>query len=216
MLTHYHEDHAGNAGFLSKKLNVPIYGNPYTEEALRERVKLKPYEYLIFGRLESAPISLLPDVVQTINYRFEPIYTPGHSRDHTVYFEASQGWVFSGDLFLGSKIKFWRKDEDMLATIASLEAVLTLEFDSLFCGHNPKLGNPKKFIRMKLERLLSLIGCVKDLQGQGCTNGEVISRLCRSKEVLLERILTLGDVSYKNMVVAAINAVSAEAEIIAS
>ncbi len=35
-LTHYHEDHAGNAGFLEKTLGVPVYGHPETVSALKK------------------------------------------------------------------------------------------------------------------------------------------------------------------------------------
>jgi len=116
-LTHYHEDHAGNADFLEKKLSVPVYGHP--------------------------------------------VHTPGHSIDHVIYHDRDQGWVFSVDLFLGANIKFFRKDEDILQTINSLEKTITLDFDRLFCGHNPKMDDPKSYLGAKLEQLLLLMDEVK-------------------------------------------------------
>ena len=93
-LTHYHEDHAGNAGFLKEHLNVPVYGHQLTIENLKTNVRLKPYEYYLFGRLEKAEITPLPRIIETNKYKFTPIHTPGHSQDHVIYHEKDEGWVF--------------------------------------------------------------------------------------------------------------------------
>jgi len=203
-LTHYHEDHAGNAGFLKKHLNVPVYGHPLTVENLKTNVRLKPYEYYLFGQLEKAEISPLPRVIETNNYKFIPIHTPGHSQDHVIYHEKNEGWVFSGDLFLGPKIKFFRKDENILLTIESLYRLLSLDFNCLFCGHNPKTKNPKIFVRNKVEQLHLLMDNVNTLINKGYSDKETLKRLTKGKEFYSGVIFTLGDVSYKNMVIDAI------------
>jgi len=206
-LTHYHEDHAGNAGFLEKTLAVPVYGHSATVLALQKNVALKPYEYYMFGRLEKANITPLPKVIETDKYQFYPVHTPGHSIDHVIYHERNEGWVFSGDLFLGSRIKFFRKDEDIVQTIDSLKKTIDLDFDSLFCGHNPKMNQPKSHLGAKLEQLLLLMNEVEKSIYEGLVDKEILRRLRKGKEAHLAGIITLGDVSYKNMITSAIGAI---------
>jgi glyoxylase-like metal-dependent hydrolase (beta-lactamase superfamily II) len=204
LLTHYHEDHAGNAKFLVDN-GIPVYGNHNTAITLRNNIRLKPYEHILFGRLEKVIINSLPKTVVTKNYNLVPIHTPGHSIDHTVYYEPYQGWLFSGDLFLSPKIKYWRKDENIKETLNSLDRILQLDFDCLFCGHNPQLNNPKQLIKLKREQLISLVEQVDHLIKLGLLEKEIINLLVKGNEKRLAKWLTLGDVSYKNMVLAAID-----------
>jgi glyoxylase-like metal-dependent hydrolase (beta-lactamase superfamily II) len=211
-LTHYHEDHSGNAAFLVNS-GVQVFGHNETVKALARHNRLKPYEHILFGKLEPAIINILPEKIETNRFILTPIHTPGHSHDHTVYYEPNQGWLFSGDLFLSPKIKYWRKDEDLLATINSLDLVLQLDFQSLFCGHNPKLNNPKNFLTAKKNQLLTLLGKVDALISKGLCQNEVIRTLCKGKEAHIAKWFTLGDASYKNMIVSAIDVVKSSQEI---
>ncbi len=61
-------------------------------------------------------------------YKLHPIHTTSHSSDHIIYHEIEQGWVFSGELFLSRKIKFFRQDEDIALTINSLKKLISLDF----------------------------------------------------------------------------------------
>ncbi len=212
LLTHYHEDHSGNAAFLVKS-GIQVFGHNETVKALAKQNRLKPYEHLLFGKLEPATINILPNRIETNRFIFTPIHTPGHSLDHTVYYEPNQGWLFSGDLFLSQKIKYWRKDEDLSATINSLDLVLQLDFQSLFCGHNPQLNNPKKSLIAKKNQLLTLLGKVDALISEGLCRNEVINTLCKGKEAQFAKWFTLGDASYKNMIVSAIDVVKRNQEI---
>jgi glyoxylase-like metal-dependent hydrolase (beta-lactamase superfamily II) len=204
VLTHYHEDHAGNAGLLLSN-GITVLGHEKTATKLKNKIRLKPYEHILFGKLEPAEIDLLPDVVSTKHYDLFPVHTPGHSLDHTVYHEPNRGWLFSGDQFLGRKIKYWRKDEDMHSTLQSLERVLKLDFDSLFCGHNPKLKNPKRHLESKRQQLLDLVGKVNQLSERGLSKKEILNELVKGREKRVAKWLTLGDASYKNMIEAAMD-----------
>jgi glyoxylase-like metal-dependent hydrolase (beta-lactamase superfamily II) len=203
-LTHYHEDHAGNARYLVDN-GIKVQGHEKTVQKLQQNNNLKPYEYILFGKLEKAVIEPLPEVIHTKHYELIPIYTPGHSIDHTVYHEPHRGWLFSGDLFLGQKIKYWRKDENMQSTLQSLDCILKLSFDHLYCGHNPKLKNPKKYIELKRQQILDLIEQVNQLAKLGFSRREIISKLTKGKEKRITKWITLGDVSYKNMITAAMD-----------
>lgn len=203
LLTHYHEDHSGNAGLLVNN-GIPVYGHQLTKSKLEKKNQLKPYEHILFGKLEQTSIEPLTEAVHTKHYALIPVHTPGHSSDHTVFHEPNRGWLFSGDLFLGPRIKYWRKDEDMYETIRSLERVLKLDFAQLFCGHNPKLRKPKRYIELKRQQLLELVDKVSGLSKLGHNSRDIIKLLAKGKETYIAKWFTLGDASYKNMIMAAI------------
>lgn len=209
-LTHYHEDHAGNARYLNKVLNLPVYGHPLTASTLKKHIQLKPYEYFMFGPLQAAEIHNVPAVVETGRFTLHPIHTPGHSADHVIYHEKNEGWVFSGDLFLGSKIQYFRKDENIIQTLNSLKLLASLEFDKLFCGHNPKLQNPKIFVEKKIKQIQSILEEVKTLTEQGVEDKEILKRLVKNTNDFIPRLISLGDVSYKNLIQASIDSVRKE------
>lgn len=204
-LTHYHEDHAGNAGYLNRQHGIPVYGHPLTREILQRSVKLKPYEKYIWGKLEPADILPVGDRVETANYCFRVVHTPGHSVDHVVYLEENEGWLFSGDMYLGARIKYFRSDEDIVQTIASLKKLASLRFNKLFCGHNPQLEQPHHALQRKIDHLENVLGNVRHLYLQGKSCKQILRELLKGKESWLVKVITLGDVSYKHMLLSALN-----------
>lgn len=203
-LTHYHEDHAGNAGYLQERFDIPVYGHALTAEMLKQKIKLKPYEHYMWGALDAARVLPLENYFTTENYRFEVIHTPGHSHDHVVFWEKSQGWLFSGDMYLGARIKYFRSDEDIYQTVVSLNTIAALDFDILFCGHNPQLVEPVKAIQRKIDHLENIIGQVRQLHESGLPQREILRRAVQGRESWLARLITLGDVSYRHMVLSAL------------
>lgn len=204
-LTHYHEDHAGNAAYLLNACGIPVYGHTLTRAALSRRVALKPYELYMWGHLAPVAVKEFDGHIDTENYRFEVVHTPGHSVDHVVYWEKTQGWLFSGDMYLGARIKYFRADEDVMQTIASLKKIASLDFGTLFCGHNPQLNNPVNQIKRKLAFFENIVGDVSDLVALGAGNAEIIGRLVGKREYWPAKVITLGDVSYKNLIKSAID-----------
>jgi glyoxylase-like metal-dependent hydrolase (beta-lactamase superfamily II) len=62
------------------------------------------------------------------------LYTPGHSLDHLCLYEPRQGWLFSGDLFVGGRDRALRSGCDIWQIIASLKAIAALPVVCLFAG----------------------------------------------------------------------------------
>jgi glyoxylase-like metal-dependent hydrolase (beta-lactamase superfamily II) len=206
-LTHYHEDHAGNAAYLQKHLDLDVRCSCLTASILAEKVRLRPYELYMWGGLATVQAKPVADNFFSDQYQFKVISTPGHSLDHVVYLEEKEGWLFSGDMYLGSRIKYFRKDEDVLQTIASLKKIACLNFDKLFCGHNPQLKQPVRAIERKIDYLENILGEVRQCHLSGVPEKELIKRLLKNKEYWPARIVTLGDVSYKNLLLSALKAV---------
>lgn len=209
-LTHYHEDHAGNAAYLNKALELPIYAHPLTKKKLSQKVKLQPYEKYMWGNLECIEVNPVDTAFSSSNFHFRCLHTPGHSSDHQVFLEENQGWLFSGDMYLGARIKYFRRDENIVQTINSLKMMTALNFDKLFCGHNPQMHNPQKALQRKVDHLESVYGEVRQLYSQGWPKKTIIKTLVKGRESWLPKAITLGDVSYKNMITSSINCLQEE------
>jgi len=109
------------------------------------------------------PSETLPvgDVIQTKNYEFEVIETPGHSVGHIALVERSQGWCFSGDIFARENLKVIRPDEDMRETIKSMEKLISLDAERLIL-----FTSVGKIIEKGREALAACIRYLEDLSGK--------------------------------------------------
>lgn len=210
LLTHHHEDHSGNVAAIMKEKQIPAYGHPKTIEKMRDGFNILMYQHLIWGKAGIANILPYPSIIETGEFSLIPIHAPGHSKDHTIFFEKNRGWLFSGDLYLGSKIKYFRADENLNDTLNSLREVLKIDFDSLFCAHNPREHNGHSALQMKLEYLENFCGEVARLLGSGLSEKEVIKKMSK-QEVRFVKMLTFGNVSFGQMVHKAIQCVNAKA-----
>lgn len=199
LLTHHHEDHSGNASLISRTRNIPVFAHPETAKKLSTGFKIMPYQLLLWGKASPVDVSELPGVIEGERIKLVPVHAPGHSKDLTVYHEKDRGWLFSGDLYLGSRIKFFRADENIHETISSLKKVLRLDFRKLFCGHNPKLSDGKKYLMEKHDYLENLCGEIRRLGEKGYSVKEIKRALSR-KENLFVYLLTFGNASFSNLV----------------
>ena len=203
LLTHHHEDHSGNAVIVKKMKNADVYGHSLTVKKMSEGFNILPYQHLLWGKSYKVEMAEYPDKVKTKNYEIIPISTPGHSKDHSSFFVKSEGWIFSGDLYLGPKIKFFRSDENIVDTIVSIKKVISLDFDAIFCSHNPQVAGGKKQLYLKLNYLEEIYGNVKMLYEKGCKPGEILTRL--GKEKLFIKLFTCCNVSFKNIILSTIS-----------
>jgi glyoxylase-like metal-dependent hydrolase (beta-lactamase superfamily II) len=199
LITHYHEDHSANAGAIRKALGVPAYGNPLTVKKLSAPSKILPYQHLMWGKSDPVDLAIHQPVHDSGRGRFRPIHTPGHSKDHTAYLEENRGYLFSGDLFLGERIKYFRADENLGEQISSLRRILAYDFDALFCAHRPLMKNGKEAIRNKLDFLENFYGSVKRLKDNGMRLGDITRHLDRHQDRLV-KWLTMNNASFANMV----------------
>ncbi len=199
LLTHYHEDHSGNAAQIRRTFSAEVLGHCLTAEKMNGRLNILPYQHLIWGKAGRVPVVPLCGSIDTGGYRFLPVHTPGHSKDHTVYLETCNGWLFSGDLYLGDRIKYFRSDEKFRDQIKSLKTVLALDFNALFCAHHPIPEGGKARLAAKLSFLEDFYGRVWDLKQKGLSESEIIARLDLKQDRLVKWV-TLGNACFANMV----------------
>ena len=201
VLTHHHEDHTGNAAYLKRKLHVPVYAHPHACKLLSQGLNIPPLGVLITGdvdRVDAIPL-FESQVVDTGKYQLKPIFTPGHTEDHYAFYLKEKGWLFSGDLYVADRIKYFSDFESMKKQIESLKKLCLLDFEVLLCSHNPKFKNGKKHLQAKLQDLESFYGVVLNLYAKGYGYQEILHETGR-KENKIYDFISLGAFNAENMV----------------
>lgn len=142
LLTHGHVDHAGAAGDLAQRLDLPIEG---PHEADRFWIAQLPLQSLTFGFRKVSAFEpdrwlVQGDEVRFGNVTLEVRHCPGHTPGHVVFFHAPSRLAIVGDvLFQGSigRTDFPRGDYATL--IRSIrEQLFPLGDDVSFIpGHGP-------------------------------------------------------------------------------
>ncbi len=199
LITHHHEDHSGNAARLGQEMNADVYVPRRGLEFVRDGFHLRPYQRIIWGTPRRFEPRVSPEEMELEEgWRLRAVDAPGHSPDMTCYLEPARGWLFSGDLYVTSRPRFMRADEDVDQQITSLGRVLDLEFSTVLCAHRGVVVDGHRAIRAKLDYLVSLRDEVRLLHGQGRTIGE-ITKVLSGRENHLS-LITLYDFSKRNLV----------------
>ncbi len=193
-LTHFNEDHSGNAAALRQQHKCPVLTGPQTATRIATSFPLLPYERFWFGSIDPCPYTQpLPDWLEAGPYRLKPIPTLGHSDDHHVFLEEREGWLFAGDFYIGN-LKVFRRGENIHQMIAATRQLLTHDFDTVFCGHNPVLTNGHKAVARKLHYLETLVERVQTAHRRG-VRGQALVRAAGLQEQWWLRVFTTNDVS---------------------
>lgn len=100
-------------------------------------------------------------------------YLPGHTNDSMCMHEPNQGWLFSGDLYVASKVRYGHSEESVSQQLTSLESAIALDFDTLFCAHQGIIENGKQALKKKYDYLDSLQQQVKELDRQGLSSKQI-------------------------------------------
>lgn len=176
VLTHLHEDHCGMAAPLAAG-GIPVYCHPDYVSAAGSALRFPYYRRLLSGRPEPFPARPLGPKVETERFSFQVIHTPGHAPDHIALYEPQRGWLFSGDLFLGTKVVTVTRHESMPLLMDSIARVLELDFDELFCAHAGRVEGGKEALRAKFSALQRIQEEVHRLAGLGWSPGKVTRHL---------------------------------------
>lgn len=163
MLTHQHEDHAGNVDLVAA-LGLPIAIAASTLDALRAgETHVGLYRRLIWGRqrpFADGLVSFAHDALQLLP-------APGHSADHHVVWDAEREVLFGGDLYLGMKVRVARPGEDPRELARTLRRMIALRPKVLFDGHRGLVPNAVKALAAKADWLDETIGRIDALIAAG-------------------------------------------------
>jgi glyoxylase-like metal-dependent hydrolase (beta-lactamase superfamily II) len=197
--THHHEDHTGNNFWIRKKYGLLPLAHRKTSFYLRDPSQWIPwYRRLVWGCPHPSETGELDSKIQTRNFEFRVIPTPGHSDDHICLYEPSQGWLFSGDLFISQQVKYLRRDENIDSIIDSLKRVAALHPKKMFCSFSGSIDRPEDAIHHKIEYLENLRNEVGKGLERGLSPREIQRRLLGREDQF--SFITSGHISKKNLI----------------
>jgi glyoxylase-like metal-dependent hydrolase (beta-lactamase superfamily II) len=179
VVTHWHEDHAGNAPSLASR-GLPMLMHRECETRLRARPRIRAYRHLVWGataRLEAPLQSFDPAPL-------EIIHLPGHTRDHLVVWDAEQKVLVSGDLFLGVKVRVAHESESPRTLLSSLRTAAALEPRLLLDAHRGPLTDAASKLRAKADWLEGTIAEIESLGMRGDPE-RAIARRVLGREALV-------------------------------
>ena len=208
IVTHYHEDHSGNIDLLQRHFDCPVYASAECCEIMKAPPPISFAQRMTWGnRPAYAQLTTIQEQLVTDHHTFQVIPVPGHAQDMIVLYEPEQKWLFSADLYVHHYIGYMLPEESIAQQIQSIRRVLELDFDVLFCGHNPQFKGGKILLEKKLSFLERFFEDVAALYHRGYQAREIFSQL-KFKENRITYWLSGGHLSRINMVRAVIRDLS--------
>lgn len=183
-LTHFHEDHSGNAAWFAERYEIPVYMSERTAETMR-KPQIPFYRRRVWGDLVTVVGKVLGNKLSTPKHEFDVFPTPGHSHDHVSFVAEQQGWLFSGDLFLNRRLHFGTPEESVPELIQSIDRALSYSFQPLFCGHSGVSEHGREALEGKKQFLVNLREKTVKLSEKGYT-GKQIARKLLPRQLLLK------------------------------
>lgn len=178
LLTHAHEDHAGNIAALAQAGCV-IDAADATLQLVRSPAPIGFYRRATWG----SPTPLGGSISRASDPMLERIPTPGHSPDHHVIWDHTTGSCFGGDLFIGVKVRVAHIAEDHRATIASLRRIAALTPARYFDAHRGLLPNAARLLHAKADWLEETVSAIEARIHDGETDA-AIRRIVLGRENL--------------------------------
>lgn len=177
--THHHEDHIGANAEISREHGCAAFAHPLALPILHDpaKLRLQLYRRVFWGWPLPSKGREIPSEIATERYRFQVLHTPGHSPDHIALYEPSEGWAFTGDLFIGGKDRAFRPDYDIGDILNSLRRLASLNISWLFPGSGSVRQNPQAEIASKIAYLEGLRARIREMSAQGLDARQIARRL---------------------------------------
>ena len=192
IVTHWHEDHSGNAATLAQRYPVWMWGG--TEERLRAFPRVKLYRHVVWGRPRalSAPVQPIGTVPVPL------VHTPGHSFDHHVVHDPGSDTLFGGDLWLGVKVRVIGREENPYEIVESLTKAIALRPARVFDAHRGPIDDPIDALRAKRDWLQETLTAIEGRLRRGDSERAILREVLGGKE--LSALVTEGEYSRRNLV----------------
>lgn len=193
LVTHYHEDHAGNIERVARR-GIPIAASVETMARMRSPAPIRFYRRATWG---SAP-PLRTDTAAFASDDLTLIPAPGHSTDHHVVWDETDGTLFGGDLYLGVKVRIAHPGEDPRLLSATLRRIAALGPTRLFDAHRGYVAHPGPLLVAKADWLDETISAIERRIAAGASNAAIVRELFGGES--LPGYFSGGDYSRTNFV----------------
>jgi ribonuclease/clavin/mitogillin len=193
VLTHHHEDHAGNVELVARG-GLPIAAAQSTLDALRAHHPIGTYRRVVWGRRTRFVSPITPYSTDALAL----VATPGHSHDHHIVWDRETGTLFAGDLFLGVKVRLAHHDENPRQLVESLRVAVRLSPERMFDGHRGLVTDPVSSLRAKADWLEETIARIDRRLDEGWSERAITREVLGREEA--EYYVSLGDLSRLNLI----------------
>ncbi|HUV52978.1 MAG TPA: MBL fold metallo-hydrolase [Dehalococcoidia bacterium] len=204
--THFHEDHIAANSVLQKKFGLKIYASRESIPLIKKMPKLPQYQEIVWGYPVPTEVDLIPRRLETEHYSFDVIDTPGHCEGHVALIERTEGWCFSGDLYVSPEPKAIWSGEDMAEVTRSMKKLIEYPTDklTLFTSLGLVVPDGREALQACVRFLEESARRAKELARQGLSIAAIRDELFGRESILAS--VTEGDVSAENMVRALLRA----------
>ena len=139
VLTHCHFDHVYNANSIKKRDNCLIYASKKCAEHLKNLDEVTVQGFFSSSKEPVIVDKILKDkdVIDTGEYSFEVIETPGHTDDSISLYDKRSGVLFSGDTIFDNNMHGTTNfpSGNYLEIKKSIKKLNKLKFKVLYSGH---------------------------------------------------------------------------------
>jgi endoribonuclease LACTB2 len=193
LVTHQHEDHAGNVERLAAS-RLPLGMSALTHEVVSREQRIGFYRKFTWQSMHALRSPVEPFSDETL----ELVPTPGHSHDHHVVWDHRTDTLFAGDLFLGVKVRVAHSYENPRQLVASLRAMTSRKPRRVFCAHRGLVPGGASALKAKADWLEELIERIGRLHASGISDNEIRRRVLGDRG--LAHWFSVGDYSPDNLV----------------
>jgi ribonuclease/clavin/mitogillin len=194
IVTHQHEDHAGNVDLIARR-GIPIAMARATDAALRAgEASVGFYRRACWGTMAPLRATIEPHEPSGL----ELVATPGHSPDHHVVWDAERETLYSGDLFLGVKVRVARPMEEPRALALSARRAAALQPKRVLDSHRGLVPNGVDALLAKASWLEEMIGRIDERIARGWSDRAITRALLGREDVVYA--VSRGDLSRVNFV----------------
>jgi len=199
LITHHHEDHSGNAARIARLTGIRPLAPVQGQDKLAQGYRTPLLQKIIWGSPQPvATDSLHEKITLADGSPVIPVHTPGHAKDLTCFFLPQQKYLFSGDMYIARSLKHFRSDENLTELIGSLNRLLALDFDTVFCPHRGIVEDGYQAILDKRDNLVRLCEQAQALQQQGASEDDILVTLLGPEDMMAR--ITRGNLSKRNLI----------------
>lgn len=193
IVTHSHEDHAGNVEWLARR-GVPLALAPGTAALVQAPKPIGSYRRLCWGTASPLRSAVAPFAHPSLAL----LPALGHSPDHHVVWDAERETIFGGDLFIGVKVRLAHPGQDIRGEVRALRSVIALGPRRFFDAHRGLIGQPLDQLRAKAEWMEEMIGEIERRAGEGWSVRAIRDAVLGRED--LTGWVSAGDYSRMNLV----------------